>query len=127
MQTPDSRLKLTKRQTQIVCCLLKGMSNTDISRHLDIEQHTVKVHIWRMFKKFNVKNRAQLINSVISSGLYKLPQISDIELENTWQQLAKSRPSLLILIYGKIIVDMTTQVLIEKLFPLQTNSEGHPN
>lgn len=51
--------KLSKRQKQLLIMLDKGMSNRDIASMLDISEHTVKVHLWRLFKRLNVKSRSQ--------------------------------------------------------------------
>ena len=51
--------KLSKRQKQLLIMLDKGMSNRDIALALDISEHTVKVHLWRLFKRLNVKSRSQ--------------------------------------------------------------------
>lgn len=52
---------LTPRQMQLVKCLDKGLSNRDIAEKLEINEHTVKVHLWRMFKRINVKSRTQAV------------------------------------------------------------------
>ena len=54
--------RLSKRQTQLIPLIEHGMSNEDIANTLNISQHTVKVHIYRLFKKANVSSRLQLIN-----------------------------------------------------------------
>lgn len=51
--------KLSKRQKQLLIMLDKGISNRDIALALDISEHTVKVHLWRLFKRLNVKSRSQ--------------------------------------------------------------------
>lgn len=56
--------RLSKRQTQLIPLIEHGMSNEDIANTLNISQHTVKVHIYRLFKKANVSSRVQLINWV---------------------------------------------------------------
>lgn len=110
------KLKLTKRQQQILFYLLKGMSNAEVSRHLDVSEHTIKAHLWRMFKKFKVANRVQLVNFAISKKLYTIPTISDIELLIAWSEVGCSTPSADILLYGKRIIDMANQNILYKLF-----------
>ena len=51
--------KLSKRQKQLLQLLDKGMSNRDIAESLQISEHTVKVHLWRLFRRLNVKSRSQ--------------------------------------------------------------------
>lgn len=51
--------KLSKRQKELLVMLNKGLSNRDIAQGLGISEHTVKVHLWRLFKRLNVKSRSQ--------------------------------------------------------------------
>ena len=51
--------KLSKRQKQLLVMIDKGMSNRDIAEDLEISEHTVKVHLWRLFRRLNVKSRSQ--------------------------------------------------------------------
>ena len=51
--------KLTQRQIQILALIAVGATNDDISDKLCISPHTVKNHLYRIFKKINVPNRVQ--------------------------------------------------------------------
>ena len=51
--------KLTQRQIQILALLAVGATNDDISDKLCISPHTVKNHLYSIFKKINVPNRVQ--------------------------------------------------------------------
>ncbi len=55
-------IKLPKRQKQLIPLLDLGMSNRDISIELGISEHTVKVHLWRLFRRLNVKSRTQALH-----------------------------------------------------------------
>lgn len=61
--------KLSKRQKQLLKLLDKGMSNRDIAENLEISEHTVKVHLWRLFKRINVKSRSQATHLARTHGL----------------------------------------------------------
>ena len=61
--------KLSKRQTQLIAMLDKGMSNRDIATELEISEHTVKVHLWRLFRRLGVKSRTQALPHARSHGL----------------------------------------------------------
>ena len=61
--------KLSKRQTQLIAMLDKGMSNREIATELDISEHTVKVHLWRLFRRLGVKSRTQALHHARSHGL----------------------------------------------------------
>ena len=61
--------KLSKRQKQLLHLLDKGMSNRDIAESLQISEHTVKVHLWRLFRRLNVKSRSQASHLARTTGL----------------------------------------------------------
>lgn len=61
--------KLSKRQKQLLVLLDKGMSNRDIAENLQISEHTVKVHLWRLFRRLNVKSRSQASHLARTQGL----------------------------------------------------------
>lgn len=66
-QTPGQ--KLSKRQNQLLLLLNKGLSNKDIAEDLGINEHTVKVHLWRLFRRIDVKSRTQAIFYARQQGL----------------------------------------------------------
>lgn len=50
---------LTVREREVLMEIGIGSTNDQISDHLCISQHTVKSHIYRIFRKINVPNRLQ--------------------------------------------------------------------
>jgi LuxR family transcriptional regulator of csgAB operon len=50
---------LTKRQIEILAMIAVGSTNEEISDKLCISPHTVKTHLYKIFKKINVPNRVQ--------------------------------------------------------------------
>lgn len=50
---------LTEREKQILDKVCKGATNNDIATALFISEHTVRTHIYNIFKKIKVKNRTQ--------------------------------------------------------------------
>ena len=60
--TAGSETKLSKRQKQLILMLDRGLSNRDIALELNISEHTVKVHLWRLFRRLNVKSRTQTLH-----------------------------------------------------------------
>ena len=50
---------LTSRQMEILALVAVGCSNDEIADKLCISNHTVKVHLYNVFKKINVSNRLQ--------------------------------------------------------------------
>lgn len=66
---PSTETKLSKRQKQLILMLDRGMSNRDIAAELDISEHTVKVHLWRLFRRLGVKSRTQTLHFARTHGL----------------------------------------------------------
>jgi LuxR family transcriptional regulator of csgAB operon len=55
-----SRLEnLSERQIEILALVAVGATNDEIADRLCISPHTVKTHLYRIFKKINVPNRVQ--------------------------------------------------------------------
>ncbi|MGP2423773.1 helix-turn-helix domain-containing protein [Yersinia sp. 2538 StPb PI] len=52
--------KLTKREKEILPCLLSGMSNENMSMIFDISKATISAHKMNIFKKYCVTSLAQL-------------------------------------------------------------------
>jgi len=52
---------LTPRERQIAGCIIDGLNNKEICRHLGIEERTTKTHITAILKKAQVRDRLQLV------------------------------------------------------------------
>lgn len=68
-QSGDSTKKLSRRQKELMLMLNQGFSNRDIAAQMDISEHTVKVHLWRLFRKLGVNSRTQALAFGRSNGL----------------------------------------------------------
>jgi DNA-binding NarL/FixJ family response regulator len=69
LDTPVGSEKLSKRQKQLLGLLDLGLSNRDIADKLGISEHTVKVHLWRLFRRLDVKSRTQATHWARGQGL----------------------------------------------------------
>lgn len=75
--TPESILedsaatdnKFSKRQKQLIIMLDQGLSNREIADQLGISEHTVKVHLWRLFRRLGVKSRTQAVHFARTHGI----------------------------------------------------------
>ena len=67
--TASGDTKLSKRQKQLILMLDRGLSNRDIATELNISEHTVKVHLWRLFRRLGVKSRTQTLHFARTHGL----------------------------------------------------------
>ena len=61
--------KLSKRQKQLIIMLDRGLSNREIADELGISEHTVKVHLWRLFRRLGVKSRTQAVHFARTHGI----------------------------------------------------------
>lgn len=59
----------TKREREVLDFLLKGQSNKEIARALELEEVTVKLHIRGLCRKLGAKNRTQAAMRAVELGL----------------------------------------------------------
>ncbi len=57
-------IKLTKRERQILKLIKGGATNSDIAKALEVSEHTVKSHLYNVYKKIGVRNRLEANNWV---------------------------------------------------------------
>ncbi|QCO16235.1 DNA-binding response regulator [Azospirillum brasilense] len=67
--------ELSKREVQILRCLLAGQSNKAIARNLHITESTVKMHFKNVMRKINAQNRTQAAVWAIQNGLSPLASV----------------------------------------------------
>jgi len=51
---------LTKREADLVTLVAEGLTNRDISRQLNLSEHTVRNYLFRIFNKVGTSNRLEL-------------------------------------------------------------------
>jgi DNA-binding NarL/FixJ family response regulator len=56
---PTFEIELTRRELDVLQSLKSGASNLEIADELFISEHTIKSHLYNIFKKLDVKNRIQ--------------------------------------------------------------------
>jgi LuxR family transcriptional regulator of csgAB operon len=61
-KVPTAVYSLTKREKQILKLSASGAKNAEIADSLNVSTHTVKTHLYNLFKKIDVGNRIQAIN-----------------------------------------------------------------
>ena len=55
-------VELTPKEAETLKLLMRGHGNRTIARRLGVSPHTVKTHIYHVFRKLGVKNRVQAVN-----------------------------------------------------------------
>lgn len=61
--------KLSRRQSELLHMLNQGLSNRDMAEKAGISEHTVKVHLWRLFRRLEVNSRTQALHQARQLGL----------------------------------------------------------
>ncbi|MGL5863872.1 MAG: LuxR C-terminal-related transcriptional regulator, partial [Phycicoccus sp.] len=62
---------LTDRERTILALVARGLTNTDIARHLVISEHTVKTHLGAILHKTASRDRSQAIVLAYDAGLVR--------------------------------------------------------
>lgn len=57
----DDEKSLTSRELDVLTCIQKGLSNSEIAKKLCVTVSTVKAHISSLLQKFHAKNRIELL------------------------------------------------------------------
>ena len=52
---------LSKRELEVVKCLVQGMTNRQIADQMGLSQHTIKNYLFRVFDKLGVSSRTELL------------------------------------------------------------------
>ena len=48
--------------------LVNGLPNKTIAKNLDIQEVTVKLHLWQIYRKLDVENRVQAVKIALGFG-----------------------------------------------------------
>lgn len=69
-----SRPVLSRRELQILECVVEGKSNQEIAEAIYLSLDTVKSHLKNIYQKLGVCKRSQAIKTAIKEGLINLPR-----------------------------------------------------
>ncbi|MGI9624346.1 MAG: response regulator [Acidimicrobiales bacterium] len=73
-ETPSSLESLTDREVEVLRLIARGLSNTEIAETLFLGEGTIKTHINRIFRKLEIRDRAQAVVIAYETGLVQAGQ-----------------------------------------------------
>jgi DNA-binding NarL/FixJ family response regulator len=68
---------LTPRQTEILCCIARGMSTKEVAYHLQLSAKTVETHRAQLMERLKLRDIASLVRYAIRTGLVPLDLASE--------------------------------------------------
>lgn len=66
---------LTKKEIEVVKSVVEGHSNRFIANKLLVTEQTIKFHLTNIYKKMDVKSRAQLIIKILNTDI--VPKVGE--------------------------------------------------
>jgi DNA-binding NarL/FixJ family response regulator len=57
--------KLTPRESDVTRLVIRGLSNKQIGREMDLSEGTVKIHLHNIYKKLSISNRTALATMMV--------------------------------------------------------------
>ena len=64
-----ARLRLSRREAQIVDCMFSDDKEPAVARRLDMSPHTLRTHVTRLYQKLKVTDRMELVIRLYESFL----------------------------------------------------------
>lgn len=65
---PDFPYSLTAREGEVLEQLVEGNSNKAIARSIGVQEVTVKLHVRKLLRKFDARNRTEAVRIALQSG-----------------------------------------------------------
>jgi DNA-binding CsgD family transcriptional regulator len=62
---------LSPREALVVLFCIEGLTNAEIGKKLRISEHTVKFHLRRIFARFGLKRRTELVSRFLIKGAWR--------------------------------------------------------
>lgn len=70
-QGMPAEIGMSKREMEVLNCLAKGMTSSQIAAELFITENTVKTHVRHILEKLEAANRAEAVSRAIQLGLIR--------------------------------------------------------
>jgi DNA-binding NarL/FixJ family response regulator len=66
---PGAELRLSRRESEVLQLLTKGLTNRRIAEELFVGQETVKTHLRCLYRKLDARDRAQAVSKALRSRI----------------------------------------------------------
>src|SRR2546422_9211687 len=67
------QVKLTRREEEVLCGLMKSLANKEIAANLNLSERTVKFHVSSLLAKFRVRGRMELVREASRHTVGAMP------------------------------------------------------
>lgn len=64
------REPLTRRETEVLGYMVRGLTTKEVAGELKIEYQTVKNHVSNIYRKLNVRNKVQATTYAVRKGWF---------------------------------------------------------
>src|SRR5262249_38307643 len=91
-RAPEEVSGLTPREKDVLLEVARGASNLDIGRRLNMKEGTVKTHLYAIYRKLNVRNRASA--ALFGARMSEIQQEQMLQAENGKLNLSWLQPEM---------------------------------
>jgi DNA-binding NarL/FixJ family response regulator len=81
--TEDPSAHLTQRESDVLRIMAQGATNAEIARQLELGEKTVRNYVSRLYRKLDLKNRAQLATYLAHTNIAPRGSRNDSALDST--------------------------------------------
>ena len=74
-----SQVKLTRREEEVLCGLMKSLANKEIAANLNLSERTIKFHVSSLLAKFRVRGRMELVREASRQTTGGMPMPLPVE------------------------------------------------
>jgi DNA-binding CsgD family transcriptional regulator len=78
-----SQVKLTRREEEVLCGLMKSLANKEIASNLNLSERTIKFHVSSLLAKFRVRGRMELVREATRQTVGGIPMPITVTTRDT--------------------------------------------